>query len=155
MVTRVPAVLIFVVLLASPASAQRLPTTVRPDHYDLTFNVDLAHARFDGTETIRVQVAQPTRTVVLNALEIDVHEVTIGAGAAAQKAAVTLDAKNETATLTVPQPIAHGATEIHIRYTGVLNDKLRGFYLSKGKTRNYAVTQFESTDARRAFPCFD
>ncbi len=40
-------------------------------------------------------------------------------------------------------------------FTGVLNDKLRGFYLSKTKERNYAVTQFESTDARRAFPCFD
>src|SRR5947208_4109804 len=131
MVTRAPAVLIVVVLLASPAVAQRLPTTVRPDHYDLTFTIDLAHARFDGSETIRVQVAQPTRTVVLNALEIDVHDVTIGAGPAAQKAAVTLDAKSETATLTVPQPIAHGPTEIHIRYTGVLNDKLRGFYLSK------------------------
>ncbi len=42
-----------------------------------------------------------------------------------------------------------------VAFTGVLNDKLRGFYLSKTKARNYAVTQFESTDARRAFPCFD
>ena len=40
-------------------------------------------------------------------------------------------------------------------YTGILNDKLRGFYLSKTKLRNYGVTQFEATDARRAFPCFD
>ena len=42
-----------------------------------------------------------------------------------------------------------------MQYSGVLNDQLRGFYLSKTKARNYAVTQFESTDARRAFPCFD
>ena len=33
--------------------------------------------------------------------------------------------------------------------------KLRGFYLSKTAKRNYAVTQFEPTDARRAFPSFD
>ena len=44
---------------------------------------------------------------------------------------------------------------IKIRYTGILNDELRGFYLSKTARRNYAVTQFEATDARRAFPCFD
>src|SRR6185369_3648661 len=61
----------------------------------------------------------------------------------------------QTATLTVPKPVARGSTEIHIRYTGILNDKLRGFYTSKGPNRSYAVTQFESTDARRAFPCFD
>ena len=37
----------------------------------------------------------------------------------------------------------------------MLNSQLRGFYISKTKLRKYAVTQFESTDARRAFPCFD
>ncbi len=44
---------------------------------------------------------------------------------------------------------------LEIEYTGILNGKLRGFYLSKTEKRNYAVTQFESTDARRAFPSFD
>ena len=44
---------------------------------------------------------------------------------------------------------------LEISYSGRLNDKLRGFYLSKTKARSYGVTQFESTDARRAFPCFD
>ena len=55
-------------------------------------------------------------------------------------------------TLTVLATIPAGPAEIHIRYTGILNDELRGFYLSKANGRNYAVTQFESTDARRAFP---
>ena len=50
---------------------------------------------------------------------------------------------------------ARGKGSLAIHYTGILNDKLRGFYLSKTKARNYAVTQFEPTDARRAFPCFD
>src|SRR5262249_38952742 len=40
------------------------------------------------------------------------------------------------------------------------NDKLRGFYRSRfkdaaGEWRWLAATQFEATDARRAFPCFD
>ena len=55
----------------------------------------------------------------------------------------------------MPKALAKGATEIHVRYGGILNGQLRGFYISKTQHRNYAVTQFESTDARRAFPCFD
>src|SRR5262249_15338931 len=45
--------------------------------------------------------------------------------------------------------------KLHISFTGTLNDKLRGFYLSRSGNRKYAVTQFEPTDARRAFPSFD
>ena len=142
-------------LAPRPASAQRLPTGVMPSHYDLAFVVDLVHERFDGIETIRVQVDEPTAKVVLNAVEIQFREVTIGAGAAAQTATVGLDEAAQTATLTVPKPLAKGATEIHVKFGGVLNTQLRGFYISKTKLRKYAVTQFESTDARRAFPCFD
>jgi len=144
-----------VVLTALPASAQRLPTIVTPDHYDLAFVVDLARERFDGTETIKVKVAEPTSKIVLHAAEIDFREVTIGAGAAAQTATVTLDEPSQTATLTVAKPIDRGQTEIRIRYGGILNSQLRGFYISKTPLRKYAVTQFEATDARRAFPSFD
>ena len=149
------ALLALTLLTALPASAQRLPTTVKPSHYDLAFVVDLPRERFEGTETIRVQVAEPTVKVVLNAFEIEFREVTIGSGATAQTAKVTLDEASQTATLTVPQPLAKGDTEIHAKFSGILNSKLRGFYISKTKLRKYAVTQFESTDARRAFPCFD
>jgi aminopeptidase N len=100
-------------------------------------------------------VAETTVRIVLNAVELQFHEVTIGAGANAQKADVALDEPNQTATLTVARPLPKGPTEIHVRFTGVLNHQLRGFYLSTGKSRKYAVTQFEATDARRAFPCFD
>src|SRR3954463_9323983 len=99
-------------LIALPASAQRLPRTVTPDHYDLQFVVDLARERFEGTETIRIQVAEPTPRIVLHALDLALHDVTIGAGAAAQVAAIALDETNQTATLTVPRPLAKGATEI-------------------------------------------
>jgi puromycin-sensitive aminopeptidase len=47
-----------------------------------------------------------------------------------------------------------------VEYRGVLNDKLRGFYRSTftddaGTEHVIATTQFEATDARRAFPCWD
>ncbi len=152
---RILAVLPLILLVAGPAFAQRLPTIVSPEHYDLKFSVDLPQARFEGTETIHVQVHEATPRIVLNAADITFHEVTISSGDATQTATVALNANDQTATLTVPKPLGVGPADVHISYTGILNDKLRGFYLSKTKTRAYAVTQFESTDARRAFPCFD
>src|SRR4051812_47420492 len=151
----VPVFLALTLLAAVPAAAQRLPGGVTPEHYDLAFVVDLIHERFDGTETIRVNVAAPTTRIVLNALDIDFREVTIGAGGTAQKATVTSDSTAQTATFTVPRPVPAGTHDIHVRYGGSLNSQLRGFYISKTKLRKYAVTQFESTDARRAFPSFD
>jgi aminopeptidase N len=147
--------LLFLPLGATRLSAQRLPQTASPEHYDLALVVDIGGKRFEGTETIRIRLERPTNRIVLNAAEIDFREVTIGAGTATERASVSLDQMDETATLTVPDALPAGSAEIHIRYSGVLNDKLRGFYLSKTDKRSYAVTQLESTDARRVFPCFD
>ena len=152
---RWPLAAVIVLTSVLPASAQRLPANVTPDHYDLAFVVDLARERFDGAETIRVRLAEPATKIVLHAAEIDFREVTIGTGASAQPAKVTLDEASQTATLTVPKTIEKGTTEIRIRYGGILNSQLRGFYISKTPQRKYAVTQFEATDARRAFPSFD
>jgi aminopeptidase N len=156
--TFTPAAVAIAFLLSTlPARAERLPAGVVPSHYDLGFAVDLARARFEGIETIRVDIAQPTRTVVLHALDIAFRTVTItAAGTAAQTASVTLNEPLQTATLTVPKALPKGAADIEIVYTGILNDKLRGFYLStEASGRRHAVTQFEATDARRAFPGFD
>jgi aminopeptidase N len=151
------AVAIAFLLSTQAARAERLPAGVVPSHYDLGFAVDLARARFEGIETIRVDIAQPTRTVVLHALDIAFRTVTItAAGTAPQTASVTLNEPLQTATLTVSKAIPKGSADIKIVYTGILNDKLRGFYLStEASGRRHAVTQFEATDARRAFPGFD
>ena len=147
--------LVSAVLLAAPAFAQRLPGGVTPEHYTLWFAPDLAKATFRGRETIRVQVARPTTTVTLHAAEITFGEVTLTAGGQTQRARVTEDAKNEMVTFTVDRPVPAGAASIAVTYTGLLNDKLRGFYLSEANGRRYAVSQMEATDARRAFPSFD
>ena len=76
-------------------------------------------------------------------------------GAPGIEAAVALDAGKQQATLTFARELPAGPVALEIAFTGKLNDKLRGFYLSKTKTRRYGVTQFEATDARRAFPSFD
>ena len=140
---------------ASPAAAQRLPASVVPIHYDITVAPDLASAKFAGNVTIRVRLASPSDAIVLNAAEITFKDVRIIAGGRTQTAKVTLDEEQQQAKLQVPSPIPAGEAEISISYDGILNNDLRGLYLSEANQRRYAVTQLEATDARRMFPSFD
>lgn len=137
------------------AFAQRLPTNVLPDHYRLRFEPDFAQNRFSGEETIGVRLLQPASSITLNAAAIQFLDATITSGATTQAAQVSADAKREMATLTVAHEIPAGPARIQIRFGGILNDQLRGLYRSQAGGRKYAFTQFEATDARRAFPCFD
>jgi aminopeptidase N/puromycin-sensitive aminopeptidase len=142
--------------------AQRLPGGLRPEHYSLALTPDLRAATFSGEETIDVILDAPSRSITLNAAEIKFLSVELidprrsrTSPAVLDTAKVSLDPEKEQATFTFANELPAGKVSLAIKYTGILNDKLRGFYLSKTKTRNYAVTQFEPTDARRAYPSFD
>ena len=139
-------------IACSTAFAQRLPGGATPDHYSLTIDVNFPTNSFDGDETINLKLDKPSNTITLNALEIEFHDVTVTAGGQTQTAKVSTDEKNETATFTVDKQLPAGTASVHIKYTGHLNDKLRGFYLSTYKGKKYLVSQMESVDARVAFP---
>jgi aminopeptidase N len=146
------------VVFCAGAWGQRLPGGVRPEHYSLTITPDLAKARFAGSETIDVVLDAPTKTITLNAAEIEFGLVQAAIGDSSPKleqASVMLDAAKQQATFAFAQALPAGPISLQIAYTGIINDKLRGFYLSRSKLRSYGVTQFEATDARRAFPSFD
>ncbi|HEY3989795.1 MAG TPA: M1 family metallopeptidase [Acidobacteriaceae bacterium] len=145
-----------ILLIAAPVlMAQRLPTNVRPEHYTLHLTPDIEKATFSGEETIDVTLAQPADSITLNAAEIQFQSVTANNGKHDLKADVALDNAKQQATFTFPGTLPAGLVKLKIAYTGILNNELRGFYLSKAEGRRYAVTQFEPTDARRAFPSFD
>src|SRR5579875_990554 len=118
------------VLFAAAASAQRLPTNVTPAHYTLKLAPDLKTATFTGVEKIDVNVAQPTKSITLNAAEIKFDSVEAVSGGTRQTATVTLDADKQQATFTFPDTIAAGSAVLEIHYSGILNNELRGFYLS-------------------------
>ena len=153
---RILAVLTFAIAACSPASAQRLPEIATPENYRLTFTPDLEKAKFEGDETIFIRVLKPTLEIVLNAADIDFHEVAIMSGGTTQKAKVTQEKDKEMVVLACEKPLAAGPASIHITYAGILSDEMRGLYLGKDdQGRKYAATQFEATDARRAYPSFD
>ena len=138
------------------AQAQRLSDNVIPSHYTLAFTPDLKAATFTGSEAIEISIKEPTKSITLNAIEIKFQSVEIEDGSGqTQSGSVSLDPEKQQATFAFGKTIPAGDATLHIRFTGILNNELRGFYLSKTAKRNYAVTQFEATDARRAFPCFD
>src|SRR5262245_53846358 len=118
-----------ILAVSSPATAQRLTDAVIPEHYALWFAPDLTSATFRGRPTIYAGVTERASTITLHAAELEFGEVKIISGGRTQLARVTTNPQAETATFTVPQPLAEGPVTIEVTYTGILNDKLRGFYL--------------------------
>ncbi len=123
---------------------------------------DLDAATFAGSEEVALEVREVLDELVLNAadLEIDAGWVTGPAGARVRVADVRLDADTERAHLTLERALEPGTWTLHLGFRGTLNDRMRGFYRSTyteddGIEHVIATTQFESTDARRAFPCWD
>jgi aminopeptidase N len=142
--------------LSHASQAQRLSQNVIPSHYSLEFAPDLKAATYTGSEVIDVNIKEPANAITLNAIELKFQSVEIDVrDGGAQAGSVSLDLEKQQATITFPKTIPAGDATLKIHFTGILNNELRGFYLSKTERRSYAVTQFESTDARRAFPCFD
>ncbi|HET9743909.1 MAG TPA: M1 family metallopeptidase [Terriglobales bacterium] len=147
--------LVFTLALSFSLQAQRLPGGVVPEHYQLAFTPDLNTNTFAGDETIDVRILKPTTTITLDSAEIKFKSATVESHGQTQTGKVTFEEDREQAHIIVPRTLAAGPAKMHIVFDGILNNELRGFYLSQTPKRKYAVTQFEPTDARRAFPCFD
>ena len=139
----------------------RLPTTVTPERYAIRLAPDLTTWTFAGEQTVTIQIHQPVGTIMLHAAELAIDSVAIkDANGKVLVGNVVLDNDNERACFSFPADLAPGRSELAIKFSGVLNDKLHGFYRSTykgadGQDKPLASTQFESTDARRAFPCWD
>jgi aminopeptidase N len=143
------------------AKSYRLPTSVIPKRYELKLTPDLTSWTFTGEEKVSVQITEAVCDIFLNAAELDLHRVSLKrADGRVVEGRAILDWQNERARLSFPEILPVGSAELLIEFSGILNDKLHGFYRSTykgadGQDKPLASTQFESTDARRAFPCWD
>ena len=139
----------------------RLPRDVVPRHYRIRIEPDLEGATFTGSQVVTVEVIEPADRVVLNAIELDIHEAWfVDDDGHRVDAEVEYDGEAQRAIFNLAEALSTGRWELHCRFSGILNDQLRGFYRSvftdvEGREQVIATTQFEATDARRAFPCWD
>ncbi|MDH3500803.1 MAG: M1 family metallopeptidase, partial [Acidimicrobiia bacterium] len=143
------------------AHPYRLPRHVFPNRYQIRLEPDLAAATFAGSQIVDVEVTAATTSIVLNAIELEIYEAHLRNGDDHHvEASVSYDEDTQRAILTLDEEIAPGEWRLFCGFTGILNDQLHGFYRSTytdidGNEQVIATTQFEATDARRAFPCWD
>ena len=139
----------------------RLPSSVVPSHYNLHLKPDLESESFTGNVDISIKSSDTVSQIVLNAKEIELNSAKlVGEAGEIEVADFTYDEELERVTLHLEREASPGTYRLSINFDGILNRKLAGFYIStftddSGVERKIATTQFESTDARQAFPCFD
>jgi tricorn protease interacting factor F2/3 len=129
-----------------------------PLNYRIRLVPDFSRFTFEGEVDIRIHRTEPTADMVLNAAELAIWSCGIRRGDTFEFCSFRLDPKAEELRIQLPAEMS-GDLLLRIVYTGRINDRMVGFYRSKysrdGRTRHIAVTQFQESDARRAFPCFD
>jgi len=134
----------------------RLPAGVAPTRYDVRLSPSLDDASFTGAVTVHVDVDVPTVTLALNAADLEVHSCIVDGTPADH----TLDDETERLFIHLKDELPAGSSTVVIDFSGILNDKLRGFYRStytdaEGAEQVIATSQMQATDCRRAFPCWD
>ena len=136
--------------------AHRLPRTILPHSYTVEIQPDLVAHTFSGALTAECEVAEATNELRCNVADLTLNTVTIDGEAAAW----TIDESSEQLVVDLGAERAVGPLTFAASFEGELNDALKGFYRSTftnddGVEHTIATTQFQSTDARRAFPCWD
>ena len=137
-----------------------LPEDVIPQKYKLFLEPNLDTFTFDGEVEISVEIINKTDRITLNAAELTIFSTSIQIGENTILGDSLESADDETITIDLGEQYSPCQATVKIKFSGELNDRLLGFYRSQyldtnGETKYLAATQFESTDARRAFPCWD
>jgi aminopeptidase N len=138
----------------------KLPKEVVPTDYSIRIVPNIDKLTFSGTETVKLNVRNRVRQLVLNALELEISEAFLD-GKPLSKSAINIDKENELLILLLPSELAAEDHTLALSFSGKINQQGQGlFYMhyqeqGSGTKKIMLGTQFEATDARRFFPCWD
>jgi puromycin-sensitive aminopeptidase len=112
-------------------------------------------------EAVEIEIKEPASEITLHAVDLYISCVEVEQeGNVNEACGIETVVAQQTVSFKFASTIPAGRATLRCKFAGVLNDKLAGFYRSaykdaEGRTKFLAVTQFEATDARLAFPCWD
>jgi aminopeptidase N len=138
----------------------KLPKEVVPTEYAIRIAPNLDNFTFVGSETVKLNVRSRVHQLVLNGLELKIEAASVD-GKELPLSAIKTDNENELVTLTLPSELATGDHALTLRFTGKINQQGQGLFYMRYQEQGSGVrkvmlgTQFEATDARRFFPCWD
>lgn len=138
----------------------KLPKEVVPREYSMRVVPNIDNFTFAGSEMVTLNVRSSVRQLVLNALELKIQGASVD-GKELPASAIRIDKETELLTLTLSSELTAGDHSLALRFTGKINQQGQGiFYMpyqeqGSGARKVMLGTQFEATDARRFFPCWD
>ncbi|XP_023935402.2 glutamyl aminopeptidase isoform X2 [Bicyclus anynana] len=135
----------------------RLPEHVRPTHYNLKLNPDLNKKVFEGEVQIALNISQPVKAINLHAKDLDIQNVYVKSNNQNVPVVSTkLLLSSEIFQVNLQEVTDNAKYELHLKFTGKLDNGIVGFYASTMRTGDTMVaSKFQPTYARQAFPCFD
>ncbi|HET6349655.1 MAG TPA: M1 family aminopeptidase [Candidatus Krumholzibacteria bacterium] len=145
------------VALARPAFADepRLDPNVAPTSEAVVLNLDANQTDYTGSVKIQVHVEKATREFLFHAEEMKLDTVELSGAAGKIPVTITSGGDRGTQKATTTADLAPGDYTLAISFSKPYNTQAVGLYRGMFEGKGYLFTQFESLDARKAFPCWD
>ena len=145
------------VLPVGPAHADitRLPNDVIPSFEAIHLNLDAAKLDYSGTVEVDLRTTAPKQAIQFHAQQMNLTRARLVSAKGAALTLKTQEGEDGMITATASRTIAPGQYRLEIQFTNDFDHRATGLYRLETEGNAYTFTQFEATDARAAFPCWD